>query len=189
MRITELTIFIGILWLIELYNSGTSYSLSQWGIVPRTEIGLRGIPFWTFLHAGHNHLITNTVPLAVMAWFILLRGFKDFAVLTVGVTVIAGLMLWLLGRPAIHVGSSGLIFGYFAFLVAMGWHEQSFKSWFFAILTIVIYGGIIWGVVPQQGNVSWEGHLFGLLAGLLMARYLVRKPQASVKPGKNKRSS
>lgn len=175
MRLTELTIFIGLLWLIELINAGTAHSLSQWGgVVPRTEIGLRGIPFWTFLHAGYPHLIANTVPVAMLAWFVLLRGFKDFFILTLGVTIISGILLWLLGRPAIHVGASGLIFGYFGFLVAMGWYEHSFKSWFFSILTLLIYGGIIWGVIPQQGNVSWEGHLFGLIAGLIMARYLVK---------------
>lgn len=175
MRISELTIFIGFLWLIELYNSGTSHALSQWGVVPRTETGLRGIPVWTFLHASSAHMATNTVPLAILSWFVLLRGFKDFLLLTIGVTIIAGLFLWLMGRPAIHVGSSGLIFGYFGFLVAMGWYEHSFKSWLFAIITIVIYGGIVWGIIPQSGNVSWEGHLFGLIAGLIMARYLVKK--------------
>ena len=174
MRITELTIFIGLLWLIELYNNGTAGSLSQWGVLPRSEIGLRGIPFWTFLHASSAHLLTNSLPLAMLGWFVLLRGFKDFLLVTVGVTVIAGSLLWLFGRPAIHLGSSGLIFGYFGFLVALGWYEHSFKSWFFAVLTILLYGGIIWGVLPQKTHVSWEGHLFGLIAGLICARLLVK---------------
>ena len=170
MKITELTIFIGLLWLIELYNTGVSHALSDWGIFPRTEHGLRGIVIWTYLHGSVEHLMANTIPLAVLTWFVLLRGFKDFLIVTIGVTIISGILLWLMGRPAIHVGSSGLIFGFFAYLVALGWYEHSFKSWFFAVVTILVYGGIIWGVLPQQGNVSWEGHLFGLIAGFLIAR-------------------
>ncbi len=173
MRITEITIFIGALWCIELYNTGISHTLSHWGVVPRTEIGLRGIFFWTFLHGSIAHLISNTIPLAVLSWFVLTRGIKDFVLLTLGITIIAGLMLWLMGRPAVHVGSSGLIFGYFSFLIAMGWYERSIKSTLIAVITIVVYGGIIWGVIPQQGNVSWEGHLFGLIAGFIMAQWLV----------------
>jgi len=180
MKITEITIFIGLLWLIEIINSGMSHELSRWGVLPRTEVGLRGIFFWTFLHGSNAHLIANTIPLAILSWFILLRGFKDFLIVTLGVTIVAGLMLWLMGRPAIHVGASGLIFGFFGFLVAIGLYEHSFKSWFFSILTIVIYGGIVWGVLPQQGNVSWEGHLFGLLAGWFIAKQMVNKPDKPI---------
>ncbi|MDX1810968.1 MAG: rhomboid family intramembrane serine protease [Gammaproteobacteria bacterium] len=175
MKITELTIFIGLLWLIVILDSGMGHTLSHWGVIPRTAIGLRGIFFWTFLHNNSTHLMANTLPLAMLAWFVLLRGFKTFFVLTLAVTVIAGCILWLIGRPAIHVGSSGLIFGYFGFLVALGWYEHSFKAWFFSIFTLLLYGGIIWGVLPQEGHISWEGHLSGLIAGWYMASQWARK--------------
>lgn len=174
MKITEIVIFIGLLWLIELINSGMSQQLSQWGVVPRTEAGLPGILIWTFLHGSFNHLMANTIPLAILSWFVLLRGLKQFVFVTFAITIIAGILLWLFARPAIHEGASGLIFGYFGFLVAMGWYERSFKSWFFSILTLFIYGGIIWGVLPQHGHISWEGHLFGLISGWFIASRTVK---------------
>ena len=174
MKITEITIFIGLLWLIEIVNSGMSHQLSHWGVIPRTEAGLPGIFVWTFLHASVQHLMANTIPLAVLSWFVLLRGFKQFVLVTMGITIMAGILLWLFARPAIHVGASGLIFGYFGYLVAVGWYEHSFKSWFFSILTLLLYGGIVWGILPQQGYISWEGHLFGLISGWYIALKTVK---------------
>lgn len=172
MRFTEITIIIGFLWLVELYNGSVGHALGIWGIHPRSTEGLIGIFVWPFLHASMSHLIANTLPLAILSWFVLLRGFKDYFVATLGITVVAGIAIWLLARPAIHIGASGLIFGYFGFLVAAAWYEKSFKSFVIAILTVFLYGGIVWGIIPQGPQISWEGHLFGLLAGVLMASYL-----------------
>lgn len=169
MKITELTIFIGLLWLIEFYNAGTSHQLNVYGIRPRTESGLIGILFWPFLHGNFAHLLANTVPLAILSWFILLQGFRKFLLISIGITLIAGTAVWLFARPAIHLGASGLIFGYFGYLVAAGWFEKSVKSFVFAFLTIILYGGLIWGVFPQAPQISWEGHLFGLLTGVVIA--------------------
>jgi len=160
------------MWIIELYNSSVGNSLGVWGIHPRSVDGLVGIFVWPFLHANIEHLISNTIPLAVLSWFILLRGFKDYLIVTVGITLIAGAAIWLVARPAIHIGASGLIFGYFGFLVAAAWYEKSLRSLIFSILTIFLYGGIVWGIFPQATHVSWEAHLFGLLSGLLLASFL-----------------
>lgn len=175
MRITEVAIFIGLLWLIEFFNSGVGHQLSAFGIRPRSEDGLIGILLWPFLHANFTHLIANTIPLAILSWFVLLRGFRQYLLITIGITLIAGTAVWLFARPAIHVGASGLIFGYFGFLVAAAWYEKSIKSVIFAFLTVFLYGGIVWGVLPQEPHVSWEGHLFGLLAGVMLAGKLKSK--------------
>lgn len=173
MRITETVIIIGLLWIVELYNSSVGHSLGMsWGIRPRSEDGLVGILFWPFLHATTEHLISNTIPLAVLSWFVLLRGMKDYLIVTLGITLIAGAAIWLVARPAIHIGASGLIFGYFGFLVAAAWYERSLSSFVVSVLTIFLYGGIVWGVFPQETYISWEAHLFGLLAGLFMASLL-----------------
>ena len=172
MRITETVIIIGFMWIIELYNSSTGNQLGMWGIHPRSLEGLVGILTWPFLHANIEHLISNTLPLAILSWFILLRGFKDYLIVTIGIIVITGAAVWLVGRPAIHIGASGLIFGYFGFLVAAAWYEKSMRSLIFAVLTVFLYGGIVWGVFPQETYISWEAHLFGLLSGLFMASLL-----------------
>jgi len=181
MRITETVIIVGLMWIIELYNSSVGHQLGVWGIHPRSEDGLIGILVWPFLHANVEHMISNTLPLAILSWFILLRGFKDYLIVTVGITVIAGAAIWLVARPAIHIGASGLIFGYFGFLVAAAWYEKSIRSFVFSILTIFFYGGIVWGVFPQETHISWEAHLFGLLSGLLFASFL--GPDNEKKPG------
>ena len=175
MRITEVTIFISIFWLIEIFNGSMGHQLSLWGIYPRSEVGLRGILVWPLLHASYAHLIANTVPLAILSWFMLFRGIKEFLFLTLAITIIAGVGVWLFARPAIHVGASGLIFGYFGFLVAAGWYERSIKSILVSLLTLFIYGGIIWGVLPRASQVSWEGHLFGLIAGFIVASFFEKR--------------
>jgi len=171
MRFTEITVIIGILWLIELYNSSVGHSLGVWGIHPRTVDGLFGILVWPLLHANMSHLIANTLPFAILSWFILLRGFREYILVTIGITLLAGLATWLFARSAIHIGASGLIFGYFGFLVAAAWYEKSLSSFVFAFLTVFLYGGIVWGIFPQGPQVSWEGHFFGLVAGIILASY------------------
>jgi len=178
MRITEVAIFIGLLWLIEFYNSGVGHQLSAYGIRPRSESGLVGIMIWPLLHANASHLLANTIPLAILSWFLLLQGFRRYLLISFWITVIAGIAVWIFARPAVHVGASGLIFGYFGFLVAAAWYEKSLVSFIFAILTVFLYGGLVWGVLPQAPHISWEAHLFGMLAGIFLASQL--KPS---KPG------
>jgi membrane associated rhomboid family serine protease len=84
--------------------------------------------------------------------------------------LLSGAALWLLGRSAYHVGASSVLFGYFGYLVARGWYERSVTALLVAFLTLVLYGGIVWGALPMRSYISWEGHLFGLLAGVLVAR-------------------
>ncbi len=172
MRITEVAIFIGLLWLVHFYNSGVGYQLNTFGILPRSIEGLRGVVFWPFLHANTAHLIANTFPLAILSWFVLMRGFRQYLLISVGITLIAGIAVWMFARPAVHIGASGLVFGYFGFLVAAAWYEKSLKSFIFAILTVFLYGGLVWGVLPQAPNISWEAHFFGLVAGVLLASRL-----------------
>ena len=97
---------------------------------------------------------------------------QSLVLLRVSIIVIGlgGAGVWVFGRSSIHIGASGLVFGYFGYLVARGWHERRFGSILVAIVVIVLYGGLIFGVLPVPGLVSWEGHLFGLIAGVLVAR-------------------
>ena len=92
------------------------------------------------------------------------------------IILVSGVGVWLLGRSGYHVGASGLIFGYFGFLIARSWYERSFSSILIALVTIVLYGGILLGVLPTRAGMSWEAHLFGLLGGILAARLVPREP-------------
>jgi membrane associated rhomboid family serine protease len=141
-------------------------------LVPRTTAGLAGVVTMPFVHGSLAHLVVNTGPLAVFAWLVLIGGTKYFFRVTAVVVIVGGLGVWALGRGGAHVGASGLVFGYFGFLVARGLYDQKLRSIFIAGLVAVLYGGMIWGVLPTLPGVSWEAHLAGLVAGVFAARSL-----------------
>ncbi len=162
--------FVVLIWVVEFINFSTGHRLSDWGILPRTLKGLKGIPLSPFLHASLLHTIMNTVPLAVLGGFVILQGRQIFFEISIIIILVSGTALWLFGRSSYHVGASGLIFGYFGYLVLRAWYDRSLKSFIIAFVTVSLYGGIIWGLLPTFSRISWEGHFFGLLAGFLAAR-------------------
>lgn len=162
--------FVVLLWIIELINLVLGHGLSRFGILPRTVSGLPGVLFAPFLHGSVGHLLMNTLPFLVLGSLVLLHGRRTFFTITPLIIVISGLGVWLMGRSAIHVGASSLIFGYFGFLVFRGIIERSITSLGISIITFAVYGGLLWGIFPGAVGVSWEGHLFGFLTGILCAR-------------------
>ncbi len=173
--------FLSVIWAVETLNGFMGHRLSTWGILPRTEIGLRGIPLSPFLHDSFNHVLSNTVPFLILGGLVALRGSQKLIGVSLFIIVVGGAGVWLIGRPAIHVGASGLVFGYFGYLVANGWFDRRPISIFAAIAVIVVYGSLVFGVIPTTGFVSWEAHLFGLLAGVLSAR-LTRRVRTQTAP-------
>ena len=175
-----LLIFVASLWAIETVDFLTNFNLDQYGIVPRDITGLRGIPLHIFLHGGFGHLLANTPPLIVLGGIISLRGNGRLFGSTAFITVIGGSMVWiaagLLSGDGVHIGASGVVFGYFGYLAARAFYERSFSSIFVAVVVIVFYGGgILIGLLPTDPRVSWEGHLFGLLAGIAYAGLIGRQ--------------
>lgn len=166
--------FIAVLWILELADTLILRGkLNQYGIRPRTVDGLRGIFFAPLLHGNLQHLAANTFPLLILGWFVLLQGMQLFAIVTVAVWLASGLGAWLLGgRRSNHIGASGLIFGYLGFLIARGYFERSTVAIAFAVIAGFLYGGMVWGVLPIRRGRSWQGHLFGLLGGGAVARFL-----------------
>lgn len=168
--------FIAIIWAVELIDSlFLGGALDLYGIRPRSFIGLRGILFAPFLHGDFAHVAANTLPFLTLGWLIMLRQTSDFFVVTAITMLVSGLGVWL-AAPAnsIHIGASGLIFGYFGFLLLRGYFERSFAAILFSLIVGLLYGGIIWGVLPLQYGISWQGHLFGFIGGALAARILAR---------------
>lgn len=163
---------LAVMWGVELLDwvGGRWLELDQFGIIPRRMSGLLGIPLEPFLHAGWSHLAANTLPFAILGLLVLGRGVRTFWTVSAGIVVWGGFAVWLLGRgQVVHVGASGLTFGYFGYLVALGVIERSLASMLRALMVGLFYGSIIWGVLPNHRGVSWESHLFGLLAGVAMA--------------------
>ncbi len=162
--------FVAVIWVVEIVNASMGHQLNAWGIFPRSVHGLAGIPLAPFLHGSFGHVISNSIPFLVLGGLIAFRGRQVLLRVSFIVIGVGGSGVWLLGRSAVHIGASGLVFGYFGYLVARGWYERRLGSILLAIGVIILYGGLILGVLPARGLVSWEAHLFGLIAGILAAR-------------------
>jgi len=162
-------------WSVELVDRvAYSGSLERFGIHPRDVPGLWGVLVAPLLHVGWVHLLANTGPFVVLGWLVMLRRISDFLVVTALAMLIGGLGVWLFGAPnSIHVGASGLIFGYLGYLLARGYFERSLWAVLLGIAALLLYGGVLWGVLPGQRGISWEGHLFGFVGGVAAARLLV----------------
>jgi membrane associated rhomboid family serine protease len=165
--------FIGILFAVKLFEIFSHTSLGQFGIVPRTVYGLRGIVFSPLLHASMDHLIANSVPLFVLLVLILTNPkYRPYQTLSF-IWLASGIGTWLIGRGgAVHIGASSLVFGLAAFMIAVGLSFKSWRSFAIALFVFLFYGGIFYGALPQPGPISWEGHLCGALAGIWSARRL-----------------
>jgi len=164
---------VGLMWAIEIIDHLPGVNLDMYGIIPRNIIGLRGILFAPFLHGNFPHLIANTIPFLTLGWLVMLRRTSDFWIVTAIAALIGGLGTWLISPSfSIHIGASGIIFGYLGFLLSRGYFERNFGSMALSITVGVLYGGLLWGVLPQQPGISWQGHLFGFIGGVVAARIL-----------------
>jgi membrane associated rhomboid family serine protease len=138
--------------------------------------GLRGILFAPFLHANLQHLLSNTVPFVVLGWLVMLRDKTHFGRVTLAAALASGLASWLLGAPgSVHVGASGVIFGYLGFLMLSGWYARTIGSVLLSVGVTALWGGLVFGVLPSVPGVSWQGHLGGFIGGILAARALHKK--------------
>jgi membrane associated rhomboid family serine protease len=168
---------VAIMWAVEIldqfvFRVGLRQTLDIYGIIPRHAIGLRGILFAPFLHGNFAHLIGNTVPFIALGWLIMLRETSDFLWVSLITGFVSGLGTWLFGSSGIHIGASGVIFGYLGYLLARGYFERSMTAIAMSLFVGALYGSLIWGVLPTRIGISWEGHLFGFIGGVLAAKLL-----------------
>jgi len=159
-----------LLYLLELVDSLTNGSLLRFGIRPRTVGDLGDILSAPFIHLGWGHLAANTVPLFVLGFFVALGGIRRWAAATAIIVVVGGVGVWV-SAPAdsVTVGASGVIFGYFGYLIARGLIERRPRDLVVALVVGALYWTILAGLVPDHQGVSWQGHLFGLVGGVLAA--------------------
>lgn len=155
---------------IELVNLFSGRWLSQFGTIPRYVPGLRGIVFGPFVHGSLQHYFSNILPLCIFSYLLLQYDLKRFLQVTIWIMFCTGLLVWLFARPATHIGVSGVIYGYFGYLVLAGFLSGRFKMIVISVLVIFFYGGLIFGVFPANPYVSWESHLFGFISGLVAAK-------------------
>jgi len=163
--------YIFVAWGIEVVDVFLGRNLDYLGVRPREISSLLGIFAMPWLHGGFGHLLSNTLTFAVLGYLMLAVEKERFLRSSVIIVVLSGLGTWLIGRPgSIHIGASALIYGYFGYLLSRSYFERQLKWILFGVVLFLIYGGMVWGVLPQGGGVSWEGHLCGFIAGHWLAR-------------------
>ena len=160
-------------WVSEAVDVVVDHRLDVYGVRPHELVGLRGIVFAPFLHAGFAHLIGNTVPFAVLGVLIAFGGLRRFVTVTVVVAIISGIGVWVFGSSnEVHIGSSGVVFGYLAYLCARGFFARNIGQVSVGAMVALVYGSLLWGVLPTTRGVSWQGHLFGVIGGVFAAKVL-----------------
>lgn len=175
-----IALFVALLYVVELVDSVLGNRLDQAGVEPRDVDGLDGILFAPLLHGGWGHLAANTFPLLVFGFLILLAGVARWFAVTAIVWVVGGVGIWFTGgENTLHLGASVLAFGWLVYLLARGFFARSAWQIALGVILLFLYGGLLWGVLPGQPGVSWQGHLFGALGGLVAAWWLGTRDRAA----------
>ncbi len=166
-------IFVAVMWVVKLLEIASGISLSQYGMSPRSLQGLYGIFTYPFLHKDMGHLISNSLPLLFLGTALFYYYREVSRTVFLQLFIISGLWLLIMGKPgSIHIGASGLVYGLTAFHITAGLIKRNKNLLAFALLVMFLYGSMVWGVFPDffpKRNISWEGHLAGMLAGILLA--------------------
>lgn len=169
--------FVAVLWLLELLDQvAFGGRLDLEGVRPRTGEGLGGVLLGPLLHGGWLHLTGNTVPLLVLGFLVLLSGVRRWAAVTAVVWLVGGLGTWLVAPAAtVHLGASVLVLGWLTYLLVRGVFSRRLGQITLGLVVLLLYGGALWGVLPGRPGVSWQGHLFGALGGVLAAAWFERR--------------
>lgn len=175
-----------VLTIVQIVNSLMNYRLTEAGIKPRSLVGLWGVADAPLLHASWQHFSANIVPFLIFGFLILIAGIRQFIAVTVLVWIVSGLGVWLTAPSgSVTVGASTLIFGWLAFLVLRGVFSRRLSQIALGLVLLLLWGGIFWGLLPGRADISWQGHLFGAIAGALAAFLVSRAdaPQRSTSGG------
>lgn len=173
-----------VMWAVEIFDYFAGGRLDyELGIIAWSPDGLIGILFAPFLHDGFGHLMANSLPLLILGFLAAFRGLGKFVWATLIIMVIGGLGTWLATAPGVPtVGASGLVFGYFGLVVARGLFDRRLLDIAVGLGVAVAYYSLVWGLLPNDQNISWQGHLFGLVGGVVAAWVLRRKRAISAAP-------
>ncbi|MCM4151800.1 rhomboid family intramembrane serine protease [Arenibacter sp. N53] len=168
------------IWTVYWFEIQFQVNFNDYGIYPRTLLGVRGIVLSPFLHASVEHLYNNTIPLAILTASLVYfyRGIA-FKVLLWGILV-SGFITWLIGRPSYHIGASGLIYVLVSFIFFKGIISKHYRLVALSLIVVFIYGSTLWYIFPVKDGISWEGHLGGFITGLFLA-FVLKAPLPKVK--------
>ncbi len=168
--------FVAALWVFYALDLVLPFEMAQLGVYPRSFTGLLGIFTMPFVHGSLNHLMSNSAPLMVLGGLVYYFYRPIFYRIYFFGIVLTGIMVWLFARPSFHIGASGLVYALASFLFFSGMFRRSYRLMAISLLVVFLYGSLIWGIFPFKPGISWEGHLFGGVAGLAIAIYYRKLP-------------
>ena len=169
-------VLVAVMWAIEIVDYVQNGRLDRYGIVAHEPDGLPGILFAPFLHVGFGHLMANSLPLLILGFLAAIRGIGRFLAASLVIILVSGVGVWFTSPPdTLTIGASGLVFGYFGYVVARGLFDRRALDIVLGVVVAVLYYSILWGALPTQPGVSWQGHLFGLIGGVIAAWLLRRR--------------
>ncbi|MBK8338622.1 MAG: rhomboid family intramembrane serine protease [Flavobacteriales bacterium] len=158
-----------LLWLIHIIGDAYGLPLYKGGVLPREASGIVGIFTSPFIHGDYEHLFNNSLPILVLGWCLLYFYPRVAWRVLVGIWLFAGAWVWISARSDRHIGASGVIYGLAAFLFFSGLFRKRRALMAIALLVVFMYGGLLWGLLPIVPRVSWESHLWGGIAGVVLA--------------------
>lgn len=167
-------LFVIVIWIVYWIEIKFGYNFNKFGVLPREWVGLRGVLFSPFIHGDTKHLFNNSIPLFVLS-LCLFYFYRNVAyrVMIFG-TALTGLLTWIIARESYHIGASGVVYLLFSFVFFSGVFKSHFRLIAVSLVTIFLYGSMIWFLFPVEGRISWEGHLSGFVIGVILA-FLYRK--------------
>lgn len=163
----------GLMWVVQIANLLLNNYLNQFGILPRELSHLTGILFAPFLHGNLPHIIANTIPFIMLGF--LVHQTKQLLYVSVFVALVGGLLVWTFGRSSYHIGASGVIMGYFGFLLSHAFFTRTIRSILVSMAAFIFYGGMIFSLLDFRTHISFEGHIFGFISGLIAAKLIAKK--------------
>ena len=174
-------IFVLILWLVKGFELQNDLDFGKYGILPRSLEGLKGIFLAPFIHANFEHLINNSVPLLLLGtalfYFYRILAFRIFLLSA----LLSSLYTWISARYNYHIGASGVVYALFAFLLVSGFIRKHLQLIAISFLVAFFYGSLVWGILPWDHKISWEGHFWGFMVGIILAIYYRKKgPQRKI---------
>jgi membrane associated rhomboid family serine protease len=167
-------LFVSVLWIVFLLENTIDFNFSKFGVLPREISGLPGVITSVFIHGNLSHIVSNSLPLLVLGMMLFYFYKKIAKSVFFWLWFVSGLWLWIGGRnndnyPTYHIGASTLVYGLASFLFFSGVFRKHIRLMVVSLLVVFLYGGIVWGIFPIKEEMSWEGHLFGVIAGILVA--------------------
>jgi len=164
-------LFVLIIFLIKIIELQFNLSFINYGVYPQKINGLKGVLFSPFIHKDLTHLLNNSYPILILGVLLFSVYKKIASEIFIWLFFISGFWLWIIGRPLFHVGASGIIYALASFLFVSGIIRKNSKLAAISMIVVFLYGSMIWGILPTDDTVSWEGHLSGFMAGILVALF------------------